>query len=167
MAKKNRFSELKIISSLSDMQSICPENEYRILSSGEYPPDIPEALARKFNQAIMVASGSSHSVVYVVNGIRVDGQLLDEEPMIVAFDRETGEGYGGLIHHGGWPGRTSAMPKQMQDHVLSSGIENYFPLGHLPQSRSGSLEELMRSSQSASFWSAVVTLKKNDPEADY
>jgi hypothetical protein len=153
MAKSNQFSGLNVVSSLSAFEKLCPVNEYRILSSGEYPADLPTNVSQKFNQAVMVASGSSSSVVYMINGIRVDKDDLDEEPMIVAFDRDTGKGFGGIIHHGNWDGRTMPMPEEMRVHVSSSGIQSYFPLDHIPPSRSGSLSELMRSSQSAAFWS--------------
>lgn len=162
----NKFSEIPVKSSLTDFERMCPFNEYRILTSGSYPPDLPTDLTRKFNHAYCIASASVSSVVYVITGERVDGNEIDEHPFIVAFNRETGTGYGGIIHHGNWDGRTTEISAEMAAHISSSGIEKYYPLQKLPTA-SGSLSAALASPLSSSFWASVTTLKKHDPDPKY
>lgn len=162
----NKFSEIHVLSSLTAYDDICPVNEYRILTSGSYPPELPDDLTRKFNHAYCIASGSASSVVYVITGERIDGNKIDEHPFIVAFDRQTGKGYGGIIHHGNWDGRTTNIPDEMFKHISASGIQNYYPLQKLP-SASGSLTEALASPLSSSFWASVSILRRHDPDPNY
>ncbi|MDP1675331.1 MAG: hypothetical protein Q8L88_00585 [Bacteroidota bacterium] len=164
MATPNQFSPIKVITSLSGFNTICPENEYRILKAGEYPPEIPEGLASKFNHMYCASSGFQNSVVYVFTGVRVDGDAVDEHPFVVSFDKKTGDVEGGLLHHGDWEGRTTPISEKMKYHINESGIQSYFPFIQLPHEQ-GPIQELMDTSLSAAFWASVGAIEEKDDES--
>ena len=167
MKEPNKFTERPLKGQYEDYIKICPVNEFRILTSSQYPTDLPEDLTKKFNQAVMAVSASNSSVVCVINGIRVDKKELDEHPFVIAFDLENKKSFAGFIDHGNWEGRTTPISKEMKMHIDASGSNKYFPLKHMPQSSSGTLDDLFKTSQSASFVAIVEVLKKHDPDPKY
>jgi len=68
-----------------------------------------------------------------------------------------------MIHHGDWENRTTNPPQQFWDHLIVSGIGNYYPLSELPSKTSGRIQELNVDSQSQAFEKLIETLKAQLP----
>jgi len=125
-------------------QEICPEFTYSVVDSQYFPDWLPTNFAEKLNSGVYAASGNTETYVAIFMGFRIDNDEIDEHPYVVAFDKQTGSGYGGFIHNGDWKGRTTRIPEDMERLMNSSGIGVYFNFERKPTSRSGSLIELKR-----------------------
>lgn len=126
-----------------DWSGYCPPMEYRVKKQNEFPPFLPESLAKKFNCGLVAASGNETQQTYVFQGYRVDGEELDEHQYIVTFDITLETAFGGFIHHADYEGRTTQIPDEMLKCIALSGVNVDFRFARRPPHESGSLQELI------------------------
>lgn len=153
----------------TEWERLCPVNEFRIVRPDQLPSIIPRALTQKYDSVLIIASGSVSKDVayYMVNGNRVDfkPQEVDQMPFGVAFVGNSAVASGSLIQHGRWSKRTTKPPPEFWTYVSSSGIGNCYPLDELPNSPSGSIQDLKIASQNDAFGNIVSILRRYVDEA--
>lgn len=134
---------------------------YRVIPKEQIPGVFPEPFRVKFDHAVIMGSGDASGKVYLVlNAHRVDlkASAIDHEPFGVVFDNGVPSESGVFIHHGDWSGRTeSGVPPQFWDHVAASGIGNYHPPPSLSPNSSGSLHDLVTTSDLNAFNQTLKT----------
>ena len=148
-------------------EALCPVNEYRVVSPDKLPGPLPRALTEKFDSVFVAASGSPNGVVYwMLNGNRVEWPsrrepcgAIDQQPFGIAFVGTSPLGSGCLVQHGNWPGRTTPPPCGLWTQVQASGIGQVYPLLEMPNSPSGSIQDLSVGSQQAAFNVLVEQIK--------
>ena len=146
----------------ADWEKICPVDEYRVLSGSQITTLLPEKLTNQYDSVIVVASGSNDGTAYyMMNGNRVDfkDQAIDQMPFALAFIGDEPVISGSLVQHGDWTDRTVPMPSDFQSYVQASGIGALYPLHELPQNNSGSIEELIGTSQEAAFKDVFASIR--------
>lgn len=138
-----------------EWETLCPSNEYRILTAGELPRILPSDLTNKFDSVFVMASGSAAtgSVYYMANGNRVDfkDNAIDQQPFGLAFVGPEPIPSGCLAHHPDYEGRTTPIPSGFLDRVTASGVGLRLPLSELPDKESGSIDEIEIQSQKSAF----------------
>ncbi len=139
---------------------ICPENEYRVISSDELPRGTPDSLRKKTIQAVIMSSGdtANNCTVIVADFIRYDkpDHAVDQELLIMVFDHDERSATGSFIHHGGWSGRTVNLEPEIALAVEKSEIAMYLPVIGIPEKPEGPLADLKAHPQGHAFWNAVV-----------
>lgn len=54
-------------------EGLCPVNEYRVVAPDSLPGPLPQALTKKYDSVLVMASGAPDGVVYwMVNGNRAE-----------------------------------------------------------------------------------------------
>jgi hypothetical protein len=144
MAKENRFSPIPQLPDKSELEKLISNLQYRKLEVSQLPEPIrSNPLISKFNSVIMAASGSSETMLYSFNGIRIDKGYVDEHPFVLHYDSSnSGNNFGGIIHHGNWQDRTVKLEKRQEDAISASGLTAQFEYKGIPPGASGSLYDL-------------------------
>lgn len=141
--------------------NLCPENSWRVVLPFDLPEPVPQSLACKCDSVFVMTSGSrlDSVVYYMANLNRRDRGYIDQMPF--GFAIITGSWTQGfLVQHGNWGGRTSTgslMPPRYFNFEASqtASQQDYFATLSLPQSESGSLEELSSPSNHGAFKTVV------------
>lgn len=144
---KNRFTQLTDLPSREELERLVDNMGYIKLEVNKLPDEVKNnGLSGKFNSVILCASGSTESMVYSAVGIRPDkGGVADEHPFVFYYDNNDPSGsFGGIIHHGDWPGRTTSLSQTQIDALDASGLTASFAYKGIPQDSSGSLDDLNR-----------------------
>jgi hypothetical protein len=132
---------------------------YLVVPKQEIPDVISPIFREKCDSAVLMTSTGPNGILILVwNSLRVDekARAIDQEPFAIAR-LSTGQMPSGLfLHHGNWHGRTSQdLPPGFWEHIRASGIGNYFPQNHLPQSSTGSLGDLFGTSHANAFYTVL------------
>ncbi len=146
-----------------EVEALARVDGFVYLGRDQLPSFFPAGLRDKFDSAVLICSGTSSGTSYLVcNGLRVDAKAreIDQEPFAVIVTPSGASSSGMLLHHGDWPGRTITPPPEYWEHVLASGIGNYF-VPRLPSAQSGALSELGDLSHRAAFETAVRFLMES------
>jgi hypothetical protein len=160
MAKKVCFTKYKNEWDIHKWQSYCPELTYNEVKLIELPAWLPQGLVSKFNTAVVASSGNTEVFVVVIMGYRIDGSFIDEHPYVVAFDKNSGKSYSGIIHHGDWAGRTTKIPPKMKKLMRTSGITTNFRFSRKPDKPKGTLAELKRKGILGAFAHSVKIIER-------
>lgn len=142
---KNHFSLLPVLPDESKLIQLVSLFEYRRVSGVELPTPLNEhPLTQKCNSFVLSASGHTHEIVYSIVGIRPDkGDVIDEHPYVLYYNRcEPSKNFGGIIHHGSWPGRTVVMETWQMEALAQSGLTAEFTYKSIPPDGMGSLYDL-------------------------
>ncbi|MFI5168085.1 MAG: hypothetical protein ACHQQS_15870, partial [Thermoanaerobaculales bacterium] len=115
------------------------------IQKGDYPSFVPATMRAKLDGGVMVVSGSTSGTTYVMFGAeRVDPPVskLDIQPFgIVMFSSGAAPGMA-VIHHGGWPQRSTPLPADFFSVASSCSTGSYF-FARPPEGKtSGTLDEL-------------------------
>lgn len=142
----NKFSPISNLPNRSELESIVDNLEYKRIDVSELPEEIKgNGLTDKFNSVIIAASGSTDSMVYSVIGLRPDGDDIDEHPFVFYYDNNNpSSNFGGIIHHGNWPGRTFELSENQKTALNLSGLTASFTYKDIPTNSSGSLYDLQK-----------------------
>ena len=140
----NKFYSIDELPLQSDLSDIVDNLQYKRINVSELPHAIKSnRLTDKFNSVIVAASGSTDSIVYSIIGLRPDGNEIDEHPFVFYYDNKNSEhNFGGIIHHGHWPGRTVELTNVQKNALHLSGITASFTYKDIPTNSSGSLSDL-------------------------
>ncbi|MCW5518500.1 hypothetical protein J1N09_01525 [Aureitalea sp. L0-47] len=140
----NNFYRLPELPEKSNLDSLVDNLQYKRLSISELPVEIrSNGLTDKFNSVILAKSASTEVEVYTFVGIRPDKNQIDEHPFLYCYDKDHGEnGFGGIIHHGHWDGRTTELSPEQEHALSSSGLTANFTYKGIPSNSSGSLSDL-------------------------
>ena len=140
------------------------EGNYHVVKPDALTGLMPDTLLNKTNSVVVLASASGQFSVYVANLNRVDfpDNAVDQHPYIAVFDHSVSAASGGFVDHGDWDGRTDYPGNNFFDAISASGITAHYPLEQMPNSTSGTLDELNTSSQKAAFWQAFSALHESD-----
>jgi hypothetical protein len=114
------------------------------IQKGDIPSFVPQGMRDKLDGGVMVVSGSSSGVTYLMfAGERVDPPAeLDIQPFGVAVFSSGASTGMALIHHGGWLDRTTPLPEGFWSVARSCSTGSYF-FARAPEGKtSGSLDEL-------------------------
>lgn len=144
----------------------CPVNQYRAAKSSELPDGLPASLLQKSPGVLIVSSGDTVNTCYLMANVhRLDrGSVIDQEPLIMAFDHQNQTACGAFLHHGEWPTRTYVVNTAgLSEIVHMSGIEAYYPCVDLPKTLEGPVSDLkvVSSANAESFWNAVTALDRD------
>lgn len=145
MARKNRFNKLTEIPDKEEFERLVDGLSYVKLGVEQLPEIIKDnGLTNKFNSVILCSSGSTESTVYTAIGIRPDkGNVIDEHPFVFHYDKnDPSKNFGGIIHHGDWPDRTTPLNQTEINALSASGITANFSYKNIPPGTSGSLYDL-------------------------
>lgn len=146
MANKNKFSDFKSEFDAVEWDNYIPLNTYEHKQVNELPDFIQQnGLAKSFNSALVVASGSTAYDFYGVIGYRPDegNTVMDEHAFVYLRDKATDEIFGGILHHGNYDGRTTPIPLNIQQALNSSGVSASISFSRMPTQISGSLDDLL------------------------
>jgi hypothetical protein len=136
---------------------IVPSETWRRVPREELPSAFPLSLRSRIDSAIMVSTIAPNGHVYLAysaDRVDVNDESIDVEPFGVAMLCGRPPTAGLFVHHGSWPGRTSAVPEGLLEFIEQSGVGNYF-MAHPPEGRvAGQLHELSRGHRGA--FDAVV-----------
>jgi len=161
---KNKFTRLPRIPPRQQLENLVPNLTYKKLTVDELPDEIKSnGLTTKFNSVIAAASGSTTgAMVFVFTGIRIDGNEIDEHPFVIHFDAsDETKDFGGIIHHGDWPGRTTSLEPWQETAISASGITADFAYKGIPHRTSGSLYDLHDNGMLEGFKKQADILFKN------
>ena len=143
---KNKFSPLPVLPAESDLGKIVCLFEYKRVYRSELPTPLnTHPLTEKCNSFLLASSGTTQTeVVYTVIGIRPDkGDVIDEHPFVFYYNRkDPAKNFGGIIHHGDWPGRTVSMETWQTEALARSGLTAEFTYKSIPPDGFGSLYDL-------------------------
>jgi len=143
---KNQYSPLTEIPRREIMEALVGNLEYKRLGIEELPEVIKQnGLVNKFNSFIAASSGSNETVCYTLVGLRPDEKntKIDEHPIVIGYNiNHPSQSFGGIIDHGGWSGRISALSTTQTDLLNYCGITSDFTFKGIPLNTSGSLHEL-------------------------
>ena len=145
---------------------LCGINRYRIAEAGALPPGLPPTLLQKSPAALILSSEDTILSAYVMANLhRVDKEnIVDHEPLIMAFDHQNRKAVGAFLHHGSWAGRSYAVNTAgLVGLTETSGIQRCFPLLDLPNSPEGPLDELkvVAPADLRAFWNSVTILDRD------
>lgn len=140
----NKFSKLDSIPDKEELEQLIDDIQYRKLEIHELPEAIKSnGLTNKCNSFILAASGSTDGMLYSFVGIRPDGPNIDEHPFVYYYDyNDDNKSFGGIIHHGNWDDRTTALSQDQLNAISASGITASFTYKNIPTGASGSLYDL-------------------------
>ncbi len=66
--------------------------------------------------------------------------MIDEQPFVFYYNRKNpSKNFGGIIHHGDWPGRTVSMETWQTEALARSGLTAEFTYKSIPHDGFGSL----------------------------
>lgn len=161
---ENQVSPYKVpYQEYSKWRTLCPENQYRVVSAAALPTGTPNSLKEKSVQVVLMSSGdtTNNCSVMVANFIRHDrlDVALDQEPWILVFDHSKQTSTGAFIHHGNWDGRTVKLDPQVRFALETSGLTAHFPSVGIPAQTEGLLADLEAHPQGKAFWNSVVSIK--------
>ena len=146
----------------SEWENICPAGEFRVFPSGSIPGPFPEDLKKKFVNALVMASGSGDYHFIMINGNRPDGDNIDQQPFGVLFSGSLPV-KAVLVRHGSYDeGRTTTMPPDFETDWMAGATDLYKKLSEMPQSESGSIDDLGIASQQNAFEVVVKKLRKSE-----
>jgi hypothetical protein len=145
-----------------ELDRTVPSSGWRLVPQAELPTVFPESFRRTIDSALVISAPTSTGGTYLAySANRVDAKAgaIDIEPLGLIV-HSTGVGSVGVfLHHGRWPGRTTAPPAGFWDELDRSGIGDYFRT-HPPEGRSqGTLDELPRGHGGA-FAAVVKELRR-------
>ncbi|MBI3520515.1 MAG: hypothetical protein HY062_14350 [Bacteroidetes bacterium] len=168
MAEKNNFIDFKSDYDSTDWNNYIPLNTYQFKQVHELPDFIQQnGLSKKFNSALVVASASTSYDFYGVIGYRPDekNKVIDEHAFVYIRDKGTDEIFGGILHHGDYEGRTTAIPEHIKNALDASGVTASISFSRMPSSNNGDLDKLMEdgilSGVSANFNISFDKIKKD------
>ncbi len=101
----------------------------------------------------MWEQSTSGTIYLVLNGVRLDAKdnALDEEPFGIAVSSTGADTSGVFIHHGDWQGRTIPLSTTHSGLLASTSLGQYFPLSRVPNSSSGPITALAKTSHEGAF----------------
>ena len=141
----NQFTPMADMPDEDELKQIVDNFEYKKLEIKELPhPIVDNGLVNKCNSFVLAASGSTECMLYSFVGLRPDkGDVIDEHPFVFYYDyNDPKKNFGGIIHHGDWPGRTVQLESWQIDAISSSGLTANFTYKSIPPGGSGSLDDL-------------------------
>jgi hypothetical protein len=142
---KNQFSPLDELPNEDELKKMISNFEYKKIENKHLPsPIFNNGLVEKCNSFILAASGSSAGMLYSFVGLRPDkGNVVDEHPFVFYYDyTDSSKNFGGIIHHGDWPGRTVPLEPWQVTAMSASGLTANFTYKSIPPRSSGSLDDL-------------------------
>jgi hypothetical protein len=146
--------------SLAAWQAICPLGEFKILPSGSLPPFVPKDLRAKAVDSLLMGSGSVDGYAYyVINLLRPDAPVVDQEPFCLWFSGSVPAPHGCLMHHGSYEERSLKVPAAFFPAVKTTGIVPFLGDLRIPIARSGSLAALSGSTHAKAFDLIVTEVK--------
>jgi len=123
---------------------------FKVIGQSEFPSFIPGDLAKKFDSATQVVSGSaSDTPVVMYNFNRIDETEVDEHPYGVLLLSGSTAISGSFLDHGDWSNRTTRITAEHAQKIKSSGIGDYFVDNPKSEISSGSFDELPESDRNA------------------
>ena len=141
MAQK--FSWINITSTQRSEIALIESPGWQLVAGAALPSVFPSSLRAKIDSAVLIAAPTSFGGTYLAySANRVDGGSIDVEPFGLIY-HSTGPGQCGVfVHHGEWKRRTTPVPAGFTEHIVRSGIGEYF-MAHPPDGLlSGSLDQL-------------------------
>jgi len=152
----------KMLGSLSEL---CVLNQYRVAQISELPSGLPGSLLQKSPGVLIVSSGDMINDCYIMVNFHRLGKksVIDQQPLIMAFDHLNQTSYAAFLQHGSWSGRTySVNTSGLIEIAKASGIQSYFPCLNLPKSMQGPLEELevVSPTNMRAFWNSIAALDR-------
>ena len=139
---KNQFSEFINKWTNEEWEQYIPMNTFAKKNAHELPDFIQDnGLTKKFNSALVVASGSTTQDFYGIIGYRPDenNTVVDEHAFVYVHNKEDDKWQGGIIHHADYPGRTTSLPSEFTNALNISGVTANISLERAPNIESGSL----------------------------
>ena len=141
---------------------INPANEFRILAPAQVEQSlfriVPSGLWAKTDSLFIMSSGNATGTAYcMINCSRYDSNVkaIDQEPIFFAYIGNQPICSGIIIHHGKWKDRTTKLPDEFQNYLLTSGLGNYYPIKDFPVSTSGPITEIKCASIHGAFETGV------------
>ncbi|MCK4977748.1 MAG: hypothetical protein KAS36_12515 [Anaerolineales bacterium] len=131
---------------------------------GELMPTFPLVLLNKSDSVLILASGSPDGVAYYMANInRVDDKNLeiDQHPLGIAFIGDEPLPSGCFVQHGDWSGRSSSPPADFWNCIQASGLGSCSPVTEIPNTTSGSIDDLQIQSQNEAFQVVVEKMSKS------
>ena len=149
---------------LDIFRELCPDREYRVLPTDQFPAGIfSDSLLAKTHSILVTASGTESGRVYMMCNLnREDKTEIDQMPYGIAIEGHDTLPSGILIQHGDYhDDRTTQLPKDFYEFVSVSGT---YPLKTMPSSNSGKLNELKIGSQREAFDLLIKEIRAKFPE---
>jgi hypothetical protein len=115
------------------------------IAAKEIPSIVPGELARKWDSAAVVVSGSTTSngaMALVGHRVDIKAGMLDQDPFVIAVSASIPQGSGVLIHHASYVSRSIELPRAYTDALGSSGLTDYFKRNPPFGPSSGSLSQV-------------------------
>ena len=129
----------------AEIDAVARTNGWRIVGHGDLPTVLPVSFREKIDSAVVIASGTTSGVTYLVyDNLRVDvnDDAIDHDPFGIVVYSTGASPRGMLLHHGDWDGRTEQPPDSFWDYVRDSGIGDYFYTNPPSGQSTGTLENL-------------------------
>lgn len=154
----------------SSFENLVGHMQYFCLPGNKIPDDINVCpnLAKKWNCAVVYASGSQNDMCYGVIGCRPDNNntVIDEDVFIFYYDYSNpNSSFAIQVLHGNWPRRTSTLSPEQTTSINVCGLTTNINFKSIPQATSGSLFDIYESGElrgvSASF--NLLQSVRNDP----
>ena len=141
----NKFIPMELVQSLTEWRTEVDDDCYKVVTPDILPAGLSARWKDSLNYAMVLNSGSADISFYGVVGYREDGNRVDEDYYITAYNNSTGEYLGGgMLHHGkDNAGRTGFdLPEDLQNAVLASGVSLTYEVVKKPSEQSGKISTL-------------------------
>lgn len=134
---------------------------YKWLQPNAMPSAIPDSLRNKMTSALLMWEQTSSGAIYIIcNGVRIDNKdnALDQEPFGIVVHSSGSASWGLFLHHGNWKNRTIKITSEITQILESTSLDKYFPLGEVPVSSSGPLNDLKNTSHAGAFRTVIKNI---------
>ncbi len=139
-----KFHETSSNYNLGKWESLCPNNQYKIVEPSSLEDLIPRGLLEKVSQCLIAHTSSSDGKqVFVVQMYRHDkgNTVFDEHQYVALYDTGSDLHFEGYIEHADYSQRTFSVSFVSGSFAVgSASINQIFPFNPPPQS--GSLDQL-------------------------
>jgi hypothetical protein len=145
MTRNKLSTKFKAKPDKEEWNSICPLNEYKLLS-GQEAMDygiVPTGMT-EINSVIVGASGSfDGTYMYFANYCRIDHSFIDQDPYFELYESGNSQpSIYGILHHSDYDGRTELLDNDQLIRISASGCSVNIQFTAKPDKPSGTLEEL-------------------------
>ncbi len=134
--------------------NIGSKSGFKFLLTGEIPFAIPFSLRAILTRKMLMWEQSPSKTVYLIfDGVRLDAKdnTLDNQWFGVAVCPSGADARGVFITHGQWQGPFFPLSTTHIGLLTSTSLGQYFPLSKVPNSSSGPINDLAKTSHEGAF----------------
>jgi len=161
------YSTIKLdLEQQREIETIVSAGSFRVLTQGELPSFIPNALRTRCEGAYIAASAGPNCTTYIMCDLhRVDAKAscIDQEPLLGIVTSGGAQSVATFAHHGDWPGRSCNPPQAHWNSIKASGIGAYYNSAIPPSLKQGFLSDLPQGEKSA-FEAIINGIAKSNME---